>query len=123
MKIYQDTALWAIGIAGIIGISSLTSRMNCQGAEYLTGKLVEKKPGCEELVDKLGAATFYKNRCSYTVKIDTVEGQYTIGVLGRMRGDLQENSEVEFTKKSTRYVTSFNENRMGLLSAEFIKKR
>ncbi len=109
----------AIGYLGALPIAAITSMNNCQGREYLTGRAAEKT-SCHALNEELKVHESRKEECSYTLRVETQEGDYTIGVLGNK--DLAAGDEVKFLKQSTRWVTSFNENRKGFLSGESIEK-
>lgn len=112
--------LLLLGSVGLVSAAAIaTSNMNYQGREYLSGKIVEKT-NCYSLNEELKAHESRKKECSYTLKVETKEGDYTIGVLGNK--DINSGDKVRFLKQSTRWVTSFNENRKGWLNAEHIEK-
>ena len=103
--------------AAAIGISIATSGMNCQGKEYKTGRVIGIESNCNRLVQSLKADESYLSKCKSTVLVNTDEGTYTIGLLGETATPLNLQDRVRFVKKSTEYVTSFDQSHQGFLSA------
>ncbi len=93
-------------IAVIIGLS-YPDPYKWQKREYLTGTLTNKLNSCDALVEELNANESTKAECTSTISVDTQEGNYVIGVLGKPRQDLEAGSKVRFLKQSSRHVTSF----------------
>ncbi|MBU1103946.1 MAG: hypothetical protein KJ600_05305 [Nanoarchaeota archaeon] len=115
-KICGLIALWA----GALGTACVSSYYNLHGEVELTGALTQKTNECGKLEKKLGVEE--KDDCTSTIAVETPEGKYVIGVLGQPEDNLTVGSKVKFLKQSSYWVTSFNQNNQGFLTAGNIKK-
>lgn len=114
-------AIYGAGLALMVGTAYTTSKCNWQGEEHLQGEVIIVMDTCEPLITYLNAKAPYAKDCKNVLFVDTAQGLYVIGALGTLDDKITTNSEIDFLKNSTRFVTSFDGDHMGLLSAEYIK--
>ena len=117
MNTHTPYTLLPVGVTAAVALTIYGSLHNWQGRENLEGTVMAKQARCDNLVDYLHADKSYKDKCSSTLLVRTDEGAYTIGALGRLGNNIGVGSRVTFVKKSTRFVTSFDDKKMGFLSA------